>query len=202
MNAIKVLIMSISLVTILNIVLNKNSNYLKKKIRWQHYLFGYFFIFYLMITLSLVGFPSLWEWQILLSYNRSIFNPHINLVPFKDGFDITYILNIILFMPLGILLPTLWEKYRNFRTTLFYGIFLSFAIEIGQLFVGLRATDINDIITNIMGSICGWIIFIIMRKVFRKLVNKTVVNISSSDILVIKLEPYIYVIIAVICTFF
>lgn len=202
MNAIKGLIMSIFLVTILNIVLNKNGKYTKREIRWQHYLFGYFFILYLMITLSLVGFPSLWEWQILLSYNRPIFNPHINLVPFKDGFDITYILNIILFIPLGILLPMLWEKYRNFRTTLFYGMFLSFAIEIGQLFVGSRATDINDIITNIMGSICGWIIFIIMRKVFRKLANKTVVNISSSDILVIKLEPYIYVIIAVICTFF
>lgn len=205
MNPIMSLIMliaSIFLVTVLNIVLKKNSKYLKKEIGWQHYLLGYFFIFYLMITLKLVGIPSLSEWKFCLSLNKPIFNPHINLVPFKDGFDITNILNIILFMPFGFLLPTLWEKYRNLKLTFCYGLFFTIFIEISQLFTTSRTTDIDDIIMNTIGTICGWIIFNTVKKVFRKYADKTVVDISSSDTLPIKLEPYIYIMIAIICSFF
>lgn len=203
MNPIKTLIVSIILVTLLNIILSKNSNHIKRKIQWPHYLFGYFFVLYLLITLLLVGFPTLWEWKLLLNFNKPIFNPHINLVPFKDGFDLTYILNIILFMPFGFFLPALWEKYRDkLLSTLCYGLFFSFTIEISQLFVGSRTTDIDDIITNVLGTICGWLIFSILRKFFCKFADKTVVNISSSDGPAIKLEPYLYIPIAMICVFF
>jgi glycopeptide antibiotics resistance protein len=196
------LIASIFLITVLNIVLKKNSKYLKKEIQWQHYIFGYFFIFYLMITLNLVGMPSLSEWKFCLSLNEPIFNPRINLVPFKDGFDITNILNIILFIPFGFFLPTLWEKYRNLKLTFCYGLLLTVFIEISQLFTTARTTDIDDIIMNSIGTICGWIIFNTVKKVYRKYADKTVVDISSSDTLPIKLEPYIYIMIAIICSFF
>lgn len=197
------LTVSIILVTVLNTFLNKNSKYLKKEIGWQHYLFGYFFILYLMVTLSeIVGFPSLTAWKYWLSTNQPIFNPHINLVPFRDRLEITSILNIILFMPLGFLLPTLWEKYRNLWTAFCYGLFFSLIIEIGQLFVRHRATDINDLIMNTIGTICGWVIFHTVKKISRKFADKTVVDISSSDTLVIKLEPYLYILIAIICSFF
>lgn len=202
MNPVKALIMSIFLVTVLNIILSKNSKKLKKEIQWQHYLFGYFFVLYIMITLILVGLPSLWEWEGLLRFNGSIFNPHINFVLFKDGFDFTYILNIILFIPFGFLLPTLWEKYHNVKATFYYGLIFSFIIEISQLFTRARITDINDIMTNVVGTICGWLVFNILRKVFCKLANKAVVYIFPNDTLVIKLEPYLYIAIAMICVFF
>jgi glycopeptide antibiotics resistance protein len=196
------LIASIFLVTVLNIVLKKNSKYLKKEIQWQHYIFGYFFIFYLMITLNLVGMPSLSEWKFSLSLNEPIFHPHINLVPFKDGFDITNILNIILFIPFGFFLPTLWEKYRNLKLTFCYGLLLTVFIEVSQLFTTARTTDIDDIIMNSIGTICGWIIFNIAKNIFHKFFNKTESDISSSDTLAIKLEPCIYIMIAIICSFF
>lgn len=63
-----------------------------------------------------------------LRFDQPIFNPDINLIPFKDGFEIENILNIVLFMPLGFLLPTLWEKYRNFWSTFYYGLFFSLFI--------------------------------------------------------------------------
>ncbi|WMJ81641.1 VanZ family protein [Clostridium sp. MB40-C1] len=202
MNPIKGLVMAIFLVTLLNIILNKNSNHLKKEIRSQHYIFGYLFVLYLMIALEEVGFPSLFEWKRTLRFSQTVFHPNVNSVPFKDGLEISGILNIILFMPFGFLLPTLWEKYHNLWTTFFYGIFFSFIIEFGQLFVKYRATDIDDLILNSIGAICGWLIFNIMKRVFRKLSSKTVVNISSNDTLAIKLEPYLYVMIAIICAFF
>lgn len=196
------MIMSIFLITILNFFLNRNSNKLKKKIEWQHYFFGYLFMLYLMIALKdVVGFPSLSEWRRLLASNRPIFNPIINLVPFNDGLEISAILNIIFFMPFGFLLPTLWKKYRKLLPTLCIGILFSIIIEIGQLFIQFRASDINDLIMNSIGAVCGWIIFNIMSKIFHKLSNKTVVESTSSDSIIIKLESYLYIIIAIISTF-
>ena len=196
------MIMSIFLITILNFVLNRNNNKLKKKLEWQHYFFGYLFMLYLMIALKdVVGFPSLSEWQRILASNRPIFNPIINLVPFNDGLEISAILNIIFFMPFGFLLPTLWKKYRALLPTLYTGILFSIIIEIGQLFIPFRASDINDLIMNSIGTIFGWIIFNIMSKIFYKLSNKTVVESSSNDGIFIKLESYLYIIIAIISTF-
>lgn len=51
---------------------------------------------------------------------------------------------------------------------------------------------------NTIGSICGWIIFNIMRKSFHILPHKTVVGISSSNAMIIKLEYYLYIGIAII----
>mgnify|MGYP003807528613 CR=1 FL=1 len=194
--------MAISLITLLNIILNKNSKSLKKEIKLQHYIFGYLFILYLMIALEEVGFPSLFEWRRTLRFSQTVFSPNINSIPFKDGLEISGILNIIFFIPFGFLLPTLWEKYRNLWTTLFHGLFFSIIIETGQLFVKYRATDIDDLILNTLGAICGWLIFNILKKIFHKLSSKTVVNISSNDTLTIKLEPYLYVVIAIVCAFF
>lgn len=196
------MILSIFLTTILNFFLNRNSNKLKKKIEWQHYFFGYLFMLYLMIALKdVVGFPSLSEWARLLALNKPIFNPIINLVPFNDGLEISAILNIIFFMPFGFLLPTLWEKYRKLLPTLCIGILFSIIIEIGQLFIQFRASDINDLIMNSIGAVCGWIIFNIMSKIFHKLSNKTVVKIDSNDSIIIKLESFLYIIIAIVSTF-
>ncbi|MBZ9607929.1 VanZ family protein [Clostridium estertheticum] len=196
------MITSIFLITILNVFLNNNSKSLKKKIGWQHYFFGYLFILYLMVSLTaVVGFPSLSQLQRLSRLNEPMFNPIINLVPFNDGIEISSILNIIFFMPFGFLLPTLWKKYRKLLPTLCTGLLFSIIIEIGQLFVGYRASDINDLIMNTIGTICGWISFNIISKIFHKLANKTVVEISSNDSMTIKLEPYLYIAIAIISTF-
>jgi glycopeptide antibiotics resistance protein len=202
MGELKSFIISIFIITVLNILLKKNRRNHDKEIKWQHYLFGYMFIIYLIISLTqVVGFPSLEEWQRLSRLNQPIFNPIINLIPFNDGFEISAILNVIFFMPFGFLLPTLWKKYRILWPTLCSGIVISIIIEISQLFVLHRETDINDLIMNAVGTICGWIIFNIMSNTFYKLANKTVVEISNSDSIIIKLEPYLYIVTAIISSF-
>lgn len=196
-------IISFILIAILNIFLAKSNKDFENEISWQHYFFGYMFILYLVIALTqVVGFPSLGEWQRLSRLNRPIFDPNINLIPFKDGIEISSILNIIFFMPFGFLLPTLWEKYRTFLPTLSQGILFSLIIEIGQLFIPYRATDIDDLIMNTIGTICGWIVFNIMSKVFHKLANKTALQTTPDGRTITKLEPYLYITIAVISSFF
>jgi glycopeptide antibiotics resistance protein len=186
----KSLIISFVVITALNIMISKDSKHLKKHIGVIHYILGYFFILYLNIT-----------FKITLRFDNPIFYTDISLIPFKDGFGIENILNIVLFMPLGFLLPALWEKYRNFWSTFYHGLLFSLFIEIGQLFVRNRATDINDLITNTVGAMVGWVIFNAIRKVSRKFSTKAAINISSKDTLAIKLESWVYVVIGIICLF-
>lgn len=200
--SVLILGMSFFLVAMLNIILKKSSKHGEMKILWQHYLFGYFFILYIMITLVLmVGIPSLSEMRMCLKLNKPIFNPNINLVPFKDSFEITSLFNVILFMPFGFLLPTLWKRYRKLWPTFWYGLFFSIIIEVSQLFARYRSSDINDLIFNTLGTVFGWIIFNIMKKIFCKLADKTMVESLSEDSLAIKLEPHIYIVIAIVCSF-
>lgn len=192
---------SFILIFVLNLFLKKTSTDFKKKIHWQHYFFGYLFILYLILSLTeVVGFPSLSEWQRLSGLNQPIFNAEINLVPFKDGLEISAILNIIFFMPFGFLLPTLWRKFRSFLPTLWYGLIFSLIIELSQLFVPYRATDINDLIMNTLGAVLGWIVFSLLRFSFRKLTEKTSAP-TYNTALIIKLEPYIYVLVAITSAF-
>lgn len=192
---------SFIIISVLNVFLKKNSTDYKKKISWQHYFFGYLFMLYLIIALKeVVGFPSLGQWQRLADLNKPIFNPEINPIPFKDGLEISAILNIIFFMPFGFLLPTLWRKFRSLCPTLLYGIVFSLIIELGQLFIQYRASDINDLIMNTLGAVLGWAIFSIMRIPFRKLADKTAAP-TYNTTTIVKLEPHIYMIAAITCAF-
>lgn len=105
---------------------------------------------YLSGVYALAGLPT-------VGYIR--FDPNINLVPFAYLFsDFTNsFLNVLLFVPLGILLPLLWKRFKNPLRTVFFGLLVSAAIEFLQLFT-LRATDINDLMTNTSGALMGWII--------------------------------------------
>ena len=50
------------------------------------------------------------------------------------------------------------------KNTLLLGCELSFSIEIVQLFTLYRATDIDDRITNIVGTLTGYFCFSFMHK--------------------------------------
>ena len=107
-------------------------------------LFG----FYFAAVLALVGFPS------ILDHSPDV---TLNLVPlagipadFKNA-----CLNILLFIPLGLFLPLLWDSCHSFRRTLLFALCVTLGIELSQLFT-LRATDINDILTNLAGTAIGY----------------------------------------------
>ena len=124
---------------------------MNQRIRCRHRSTWYCILaIYLSAVFAVAGLPT-------VGYIR--FAPNINLEPFAYMFsDFTNsFLNVLLFVPLGILLPLLWDRFKNpFRTTLF-GLLLSVGIEVLQLFT-YRATDINDLITNTLGTLIGWII--------------------------------------------
>lgn len=109
----------------------------------------YLFSCYLSVVYVLVGLPN-------VTYIRPELN--LNLIPFLGMIDDwkNSILNILLFIPLGLILPVLWESFRNQKRTIRFGFSTSLVIELLQMLT-FRATDINDLITNTLGTFLGFL---------------------------------------------
>lgn len=118
----------------------------------------FLFTVYLAGVYAVVGLPN-------VTYAR--FDININLIPFADMLsDLSgTVLNMILFIPLGIFLSLLWKRYRCLKWTVLFGFILSLTIEILQIFT-FRATDINDLLTNTAGSIIGYLIGLCVCRLF------------------------------------
>lgn len=105
------------------------------------------FCLYLAAMFSLTGVPSV----LALA-----FDPALQLAPFvgmlRDGKNA--VLNVLLFVPLGIFLPVLWRGFRRWQQTALYSFGLSLAIEAAQLFT-YRTTDVNDLLANTAGGLLG-----------------------------------------------
>lgn len=111
-----------------------------------------YFVFgvYLAGAFSAVGLPDV---------KNLVIDFGVNVIPFIDMVSDfkNAVLNVILFVPLGFLLPFIWEKFREFKYTLMFGFGMTAFIEILQIFT-FRLTDINDLITNTLGTIAGYFI--------------------------------------------
>ncbi len=64
--------------------------------------------------------------------------------------------NIIMFVPLGILLPMVSDKARMWYRTALVGLMLSIAIEFTQLFTSRGFFEIDDMILNTLGTVIGY----------------------------------------------
>ena len=82
-------------------------------------------------------------------------DPTLNLVPFQD-FSASniegMILNAVMFAPLGFLLPAYFERYRRWNRTIAAGFLTSLTVEAIQLLT-FRATDVDDLIMNTLGTV-------------------------------------------------
>lgn len=98
------------------------------------------------------GLVQPWAWSYFPG-NLSAFVRNIFTVSFINVFG-----NVLLFVPLGVLLASLFQKNSGRKTIL--GCFLvSAGIEIAQ-FIGLssRIADIDDVVLNVAGGVLGTIL--------------------------------------------
>ncbi len=103
----------------------------------------------------------------------------MNLVPFIDvvfgrgDFIRQIILNVIMTIPFGFLFPLIKNKNPNLLKTVLYTFLLSLSIEILQpLINGSRSSDITDLITNVLGGIIGYIMYLIFRPLTIKILDR------------------------------
>lgn len=64
--------------------------------------------------------------------------------------------NVVMFVPLGFLLPCIWPKLRTFRRFLLCVALVIATVEILQLFTLLGSCDIDDLILNVLGATIGF----------------------------------------------
>lgn len=112
----------------------------------------------------------------LTRLGNNIDTSKINLIPFSRGINITeYFQNILLFMPLGFLIPLIWNKRNKLKYSLLYGFLFSLLIETSQLF-NFRQSDIDDLILNTLGSLIGYIIFKLFSMIIKPKTNNLNIN--------------------------
>lgn len=64
--------------------------------------------------------------------------------------------NMLMFAPLGFLLPLLWKKARQLRVTTAISLCLTGGIEVFQLLTGTGIFELDDLFHNLLGSLFGY----------------------------------------------
>lgn len=140
-----------------------------KAYKVRHIIWVYIYMFYGYLAVQeAAGIGSIWD---LITYGK--LDNSINVIPFSSEGAMTYILNIIMFMPLGFLLPLIWENFRNAKKVVLMGFLMSLTIEICQLF-NIRTTDIDDLMMNTLGALVGYCCWKVFSLVFRNAGTKCV----------------------------
>lgn len=80
------------------------------------------------------------------------------------------IANLLIFCPIGFFLALLWRGNRCLRGLL-AGFCTSFCVEFLQLFVG-RATDIDDLILNTLGSLLGGLLCLLFARMAPRFIQR------------------------------
>lgn len=79
--------------------------------------------------------------------------------------------NIILFAPMGILIPCIFQSLRKFKKFLFVMIIILVSVEIGQFITRSGRCDIDDVILNLIGAILFYGLWNLnlIQKILRKM---------------------------------
>lgn len=78
--------------------------------------------------------------------------------------------NVLLFLPLGFLLPMIIRLKHGFVWQLLFGFSVSLIIESCQYLFAARIFDIDDIVLNTIGTVIGCLIYVMIRFFKRKLI--------------------------------
>ena len=91
----------------------------------------------------------------------------INFIPLVTIDSQTFVLNMVMTVPLGMLAPLLIAT-RTPRRAALVGFLFSLAIELVQAFSNVvlssgRTGDVNDLLANTIGAVLGWYVFARVR---------------------------------------
>ena len=110
--------------------------------------------------------------QPLLLDLSAVYPFRINPVPFvmlsdyrtKRDLLLNVLGNVGMFIPGGIILPALYKRLNSFRRVTAAGALLSLCIEVLQLPFAVRASDVDDLILNTLGTALGYGVFAGVRR--------------------------------------
>lgn len=131
---------------------------INQKAAFPHMAASCVFCFFITLVLSITDIPHLYDLSM---------TPTVNFIPFADiGINFhQYVLNALLFVPIGFLPPMLWRKFQKRHVPFLWGFFFSLSVELIQLF-NSRITDIDDLLMNTLGTIIGYYLFVLIKRRF------------------------------------
>ncbi len=126
-----------------------------------------------IFAVLLIAYLLLLAYLTLLSkyYGREVEHRSINLIPFRtivdfltSGYDMRPIItnlvgNIAAFMPMGFLFPIVFKQLDRLQKIVFVALLSSLTIEVAQYILRVGASDIDDLILNVLGAIVGYWVF-------------------------------------------
>ena len=83
-----------------------------------------------------------------------------------DRADAFVVENVLLFIPIGVLLPMIWKRCQNVVLCLIAGGVISIMIEGSQYITKRGFVQLDDIVTNVMGTFIGFLLFMIVKWVY------------------------------------
>ncbi len=123
---------------------------------------------------QLIGLPQRRSGEIVLTPRilRYALNGHLDWFLLSGWLTIPQLLlNVVLFVPFGVTTPFICTK-SSFLKVSVMGLSLSFFIEFIQFFIG-RECEMDDLICNTLGAIIGYLMYLLLRKLFPKFVEKS-----------------------------
>ena len=156
----------------------RDKEYRKKELRLKGFL-----LFVLYMT-ALVYFLFFADWYGHVPGQGAEYS--FNLVPFVEirrfirarrqlGFTAVFLNlfgNVIGFLPFGFFLPVISRGFRNGFLVTFLGCVVSCCVEIIQLLTRTGSCDVDDVILNTLGAFLGYIVFISMDALRRKVYDE------------------------------
>lgn len=74
-------------------------------------------------------------------------------------FVVNIVGNIVVFVPFGAFMPILFPKCKNMLLTTLLSLEFSLIIEVIQLVCRVGSFDVDDLLLNTIGGVCGWCVF-------------------------------------------
>lgn len=121
-------------------------------------------------------------------------SPDLNIVPFRSimagargpaaisasVLARNWLGNLLLLLPLGVMAPLIWSRFRNVRQATLFFVAVSLSIELAQ-YVGSfhvfgirwKSADVDDLIVNVAGALLGFLLMKLLIRVRRALSNST-----------------------------
>lgn len=76
--------------------------------------------------------------------------------------------NVIMFVPLGFLVPCLWKKPQKFGWHFLMMALTIVAIELTQLFTLLGSCDVDDLLLNLVGTTIGFLLWKLWQHIAKR----------------------------------
>lgn len=89
-----------------------------------------------------------------------LFLKDMNTAPSRGlGFLEGAVLNLLIFVPVGYLVPVLWNRVNRLWEVLLLGFCLSLGVELLQLVTLRGMFDLDDLMNNTIGAAVGWVCY-------------------------------------------